>query len=165
MIDGWGILCEIVLMWMSLDFTDDLSTLVQVITWCRQATSHYLNHCWPRSLTPYAVTRPQWVNSSRPSEAHMRNSINFIGSDSGLWSRRRQAIIWTNTGILLIRISGTIFIEILSEIYTFSLIKRLNARCSKQVSKLPFTVERNRQPAYTFMACSTSNHWSGHSNK
>ena len=49
-IDGWGISCEIALLWMSLDFTDDLSTLVQVMAWCRQATSHYLNQCWPRSV-------------------------------------------------------------------------------------------------------------------
>ena len=26
---------------------DDKSTLVQVMAWCRQATSHYLNQCWP----------------------------------------------------------------------------------------------------------------------
>ena len=37
MIDGWGISCEIALIWMSLDFTDDQSTLVQVMAWCRQA--------------------------------------------------------------------------------------------------------------------------------
>ena len=30
-IDGWGISCEIALFWMSLDFTDDQSTLVQVM--------------------------------------------------------------------------------------------------------------------------------------
>ena len=60
-IDGWGICCEIALLWISLDFTDDQSTLVQVKTWCRQATSHYLSQCWPRSLLPYGVTRPQWV--------------------------------------------------------------------------------------------------------
>ena len=41
---------------------NDKSTLVQVMAWCRQATSHYLNQCWPRSPTPYGVTRPQWVN-------------------------------------------------------------------------------------------------------
>ena len=58
-IDGWGISCEIALLWMSLDFTDDHSTLVQVIAWCRQATSHYLSQCWPRSLSPYGVTRPE----------------------------------------------------------------------------------------------------------
>ena len=59
--NGWGISFEIVLIWMSLDFTDDQSTLVQVMAWCRQAISHYLNQCWPRSPTPYGVTRPQWV--------------------------------------------------------------------------------------------------------
>ena len=63
-IDGWGISYEIALIWMSLDFTDDQSTLVQVMAWCRQATSHYLSQCWPRSLSPYGVTRPQWVNPS-----------------------------------------------------------------------------------------------------
>ena len=46
-IDGWNISCdcEIALMWMSLDFTEDQSTLVQVMAWCRQATSHYLSQC------------------------------------------------------------------------------------------------------------------------
>ena len=59
---------------------------VQVMAWCRQATthylsqcclsqccqccltapSHYLSQCWPRSLSPYGVTRPQWVESLRP---------------------------------------------------------------------------------------------------
>ena len=61
-VDGWGISCEIALIWMSPDFTDDQSTLVQVMAWCRQATSHYMNQCWPRSISPYGVTRPQWVN-------------------------------------------------------------------------------------------------------
>ena len=28
---------------MPLDLTDDKSTLVQVMAWCRQATSHYLS--------------------------------------------------------------------------------------------------------------------------
>ena len=60
-IDGWGISCEIAPIWMSLDFNDDQSTLVQVMAWCCQATSHYLSQCWPRPLTPYGVTRPQWV--------------------------------------------------------------------------------------------------------
>ena len=31
------------------------------MAWCRQATSHYLSQCWPRSRSPYGVTRPQWV--------------------------------------------------------------------------------------------------------
>ena len=46
---------------MPRDLTDDKSTLVQVMAWCRQATSHYLSQCWPSSMLPYSVTRPQWV--------------------------------------------------------------------------------------------------------
>ena len=44
-----------------MDFTDGKSTLVQVMAWCRQATSHYLSQCWLRSLSPYGVIRPQWA--------------------------------------------------------------------------------------------------------
>ena len=62
MTDGWGISCKIALRWMPLDLTNDKSTLVQVMAWCRQATSHYLSQCWPRFMSPYGVTRPQWVN-------------------------------------------------------------------------------------------------------
>ena len=61
-IDVWVITCDIALIWMSLDFADDQSTLVQVMAWCRQATSHYLSQWWPRSLSPYGVNRPEWVN-------------------------------------------------------------------------------------------------------
>ena len=31
------------------------------MAWSNQATSHYLNQHWPRSIVPYSVTRPQWV--------------------------------------------------------------------------------------------------------
>ena len=51
-----------ILRWMPQDLTDDESALIQVMAWCRQATSHYLSQCWPRSLSPYGVTRPQWAN-------------------------------------------------------------------------------------------------------
>ena len=54
-----------VLRWMPRDLTDDKSTLVQVMAWCRQATSHYLNQCWPRSPPPYDVIRPQSVDMTR----------------------------------------------------------------------------------------------------
>ena len=47
--------------WTLQDLTDDQSTLFQVMAWCRQAPSHYLNQCWPSPMTPYGVTRPQWV--------------------------------------------------------------------------------------------------------
>ena len=44
----------------------------------------------------------------------------ITGSDNGLSPGRRQAIIWTNAGLLLIGHLGTNFSEILIEIYTFS---------------------------------------------
>ena len=51
---------EIALIWMSLDFNDDQSPLVQVMAWCRQATSHYLSQCWPRSLSLNGVRMSQY---------------------------------------------------------------------------------------------------------
>ena len=60
------------LRWMPRDLTDDKSTLVQVMAWCRQATSHYLSQCWPSSMLPYGITRPQWVNPWYiPRNVHM----------------------------------------------------------------------------------------------
>ena len=49
--------------------------------------------------------------------------ITIIGSDNGLSPGRRQAIIWTNAGILLIEPLGTNFSEILIEILAFSFKK------------------------------------------
>ena len=42
--------------WMPQDLTDDKSTLVQVMAWCFQATSHYLDQCWLSPLSPYGIT-------------------------------------------------------------------------------------------------------------
>ena len=50
-------------------------------------------------------------------------NLTIIGSDNGLSPGRRQAIIWTNAGILLIEPLGTNFSEILAEIITFSFKK------------------------------------------
>ena len=44
------------------------------------------------------------------------SKLTIIGSGYGLSPGRRQAIIWTNAGILLIGPLGTNFIEILIEI-------------------------------------------------
>ena len=77
-------LVKIALIWMSLEFTDDQSTLVQVMAWCRQETSHCLSQCWPKSLSPYGVTRPQWV------KCHYQSCLsNPIFSNFGLC-----AVLW-----------------------------------------------------------------------
>ena len=70
--DSWVTSWEIPLSWISLNLTDDKSTLVQVMAWCRQATSYCLNQCWPRSMSPYGITRPQWVNVMRKERLRQR---------------------------------------------------------------------------------------------
>ena len=40
---------------------DDKSTSVQVMAWCCKAPSHCRSQSWPRSMSPYGVSRPQWV--------------------------------------------------------------------------------------------------------
>ena len=51
------------------------------------------------------------------------SKLSSIASDNGLSPGRRQSIIWTNAGILLIGPLGTNFNEILSKIHTFSFKK------------------------------------------
>ena len=59
--------------------------------------------------------------------------LTIIGSDNGLSPGGRQAIIWTNAGILLIGPLGTNFRENLIEMLTFSFtkmhLKVLFAKC------------------------------------
>ena len=138
---GWGISYEISLRWMPLCLIVDKSTLVQVMAWCRRATSHFLSQCWPRFMSPNGVTRPQWVNEtscvilhstggekicSNPNHilthcsrvTHIcASTLPIIGSANGLSPGQRQAIIWTSDEILLIGPLGTNFSEILIEIY------------------------------------------------
>ena len=110
---------------MPLDLSNDKSTLVQVMAWCRQATSHYLSQCWLRSMSPFSITRPQCVNSSPPSAPYMRQWTGSVryGSYNGLAPVRRQAISWTNTDLLSIGPLGTNFSEIRIKIHNFSIIK------------------------------------------
>ena len=57
------------------------------------------------------------------------SNLTITGSDNGLSPGRRQAIIWTNAGILLIRPLGTNFSELLIEIHTFS-FKKMHLKMS-----------------------------------
>ena len=60
------------------------------------------------------------------------SKLTIIDSDNGLSPGRRQAIIWTNAGILLIQTLGANFSDILSEIHAFSFkimhLKMLSAK-------------------------------------
>ena len=63
---------------MSLDFTDDQSTLAQIMAWCRQATSHYLSQCSLRSLSPYGITGQQWVKVYMHHISHNKLYMNSL---------------------------------------------------------------------------------------
>ena len=89
---------------------DNKSPLFHVMAWHQQALTH-----WGR-VTHICVSK-----------------LTNIGSDNGLSPTRRQAIIWTNAGILLIRPSRTNFSEILIKIDVFSFkkmhLKMSSAKC------------------------------------
>ena len=85
-------------------------------------------HLTHKDLTPWALglTDWGWVTHICVSK------LTIIGSDNGLSPGRRQAIIWTNAGILLIRPLGTNFNEMLIIILIFSFMKmRLKVSSAK----------------------------------
>ena len=69
------------------------------------------------------------------------SKLTIIGSDNGLSLDRRQAIIWTNTGLLLIGPLGTNFSEILIKILTFS-FKKMRLKVSS-AKRRPFCLGLN----------------------
>ena len=69
------------------------------------------------------------------------SDLTSIGSDNGLSPARRQAIIRTNAGILLIRPLGTNFSEVLIEILTFS-FKKMRWKVSS-AKRRPFCLGLN----------------------
>ena len=76
------------------------------------------------------------------------SDLTSIGSDNGLSPGRRQAIIRTNAGILLMRPLGTNFSEFLVEILIFSFRKM---RCKRSSAKRrPFFLGLNKLKLFRF---------------
>ena len=95
--------------------------------------------CQPSHLTHWGRVTPICVSK-----------LAIIGSDNGLSPGWRQAIIWTNARILLIRPLGTNFNEMLIEILTFSFMKmRLKVTSAK---RRPFCLGLNVL-TLCFMTC------------
>ena len=63
------------------------------------------------------------------------SKLTIICSDNGLSPGRRQAIIWINAGILLIRTLGTNFSEMLGKIHSFS-FKKMHLKMSSAKGRL-----------------------------
>ena len=75
--------------------------------------------------------------------------LTIIASDNGLSPGRRQTIIWTNAGILLIGLLGTSFSEISNEIQTFS-FKKMHLKMSSAKWR-PFCVGLNVLKAFRWV--------------
>ena len=80
------------------------------------------------SMTRYCLLCSYLTHWGRVTHKSV-GKLTSIGSDNGLWPGRRQAIIWTNGGILLIEPLGTNFSENLLEIHTFS-FKKMHLKMS-----------------------------------
>ena len=80
------------------------------------------HHKWPIMLNCYVFFVKLLTHWGRVTHICVDN-LTIIGSDNGLSPGRRQAIIWTIAGILLIGPLGTSFSEILIGIQTFSFTK------------------------------------------
>ena len=76
------------------------------------------------------------------------SKLTIIGSENGLSPGRRQTIIWTNAGILLIRTPGTNFSEIISEMHAFS-FKKMHLKMSSGKWR-PFCPGLNELTCYRF---------------
>ena len=105
-----------------------------VLSWCSSKHNHYgfafkesfmcNTHSWYVIIV--GTNQSNLTHWSRVTHICVSNST-IIGLDNGLSPGRRQAIIWTNAGILLIRTLGTQFSEIISEIHTF-LFKKMHLK-------------------------------------
>ena len=88
------------------------------------------NQCWLQN--PWGLAAFHCINvlTYWGRVTHIRvGKLTIIGSDNGLSPGRRQAIIWTNAGILLIGSLGTNFSEILIATETFS-FKKMHLKMS-----------------------------------
>ena len=102
----------------------------QVIVWCHQATSRYLNQCWPRSLLPYGVIRPQWVNphflgctDSKWWRLHWMKYTTLVSSNLCLsWNyvfrEILQTIKKTQAYLLCLILHNRFYVEIIKHIVT-----------------------------------------------
>ena len=86
-INTLSIFCEIPIRWIQ-HHTGHQSTMVQAMAWCRQAKCHYMSQCLLRSLAPYGVTRPQWIDLDIAN--HLLHVV-WICLGNGLVPIRQQA--------------------------------------------------------------------------
>ena len=128
--DLWSTLAD---WWSNLTLGRCLSVQRQVTTfWCVLVIRH-----WDDYVSLAVNCLAHWGRVTHICVS----KLNIIGSDNGLSPDRRQAIIWTNAGLLLIGPLGTNFSEIFIEILTFS-FKKIRLKVSS-AKRRPFCLGLN----------------------
>ena len=167
---------------LGLHTVTDLSKSHAHISWCWQdmeSLSTLLAHCEGNLLVTSGLPSPRgsneellfsllwtWRSCNRQVAGYLTHwgwvthicisKSTIIGSDNGLSPCRRQAIIWTNAGILLIRTSGTNLSEIFSEIHIFS-FKKMHLKMSSG-KWLSFCLDLNELKCHDAMTRTNINH-------
>ena len=109
----------IVLKWCNLQWWLILIYIyIYIQMWIRQRIIFGIYWTYILILTHWGRVTHIWISK-----------LTIIGSDNGLSPGRRQAITWTNVGILLIGPLGTNFSEMLIEIHTIS-FKKIHLKMS-----------------------------------
>ena len=67
------------------------------MAWCRQATIYCLSQCWPRSMSPYGITRPQWVKELAKVHCWLEQLV-MVHTIAPVW----QTLCRTGHGISLV---------------------------------------------------------------
>ena len=116
-IDILKIFSEITFRWMPQHFTDNKSTLVKVMAWCHQATSHYLNQCWPNMGSPginelkdnqttQLLWCPEWKqrwqirnNEQQSSSWSCRYEPEILELDKGRSQHHAALCCWSSCGL------------------------------------------------------------------
>ena len=114
---------QLVSIWIEITSFSQRTTKITQHRWCHLQYVYKLLSHWGR-VTHICVIK-----------------LTIIGSDNGLARERRQAIIWTDVGLLLIGPLGTHFSEILIEILTF-LFKKMRLKVSS-AKRWPFCLGLN----------------------
>ena len=105
------------------EFPDQMASNAENVSiWCRHHVSYFL---WGNLLVASRFSLIHWGRVTHICVV----KLTIIGSDNGLSPGRRQAIIWTNARILLIRPLGTNFSEILIGIQMLS-FKKMHLKMS-----------------------------------
>ena len=144
---------------------------------------HFMHPAVPPYTCPLHPQKRHHSNSSRISGISLKfvgvlthwgrvthicvGKLSIIGSDNGLSPGRRQAIIWTNAGMLLIGPLGTNFSEILIEILTFS-FKKMRVEVSSAKWRpfclglnvlIPWSRSRLKMAIFFQFVCIPQFHW------